>query len=396
MAQSKIKTLRFAVLVSLAAAIVGVAFVYPRLSARAENEQPSNINSVAAEIEAALYTRHEFFGAQAIVPFPTAEARNRLAAVAQKYPKSAQVLLKLSQLDEKLGNEELALQELRVFVEHEPDKMRALETMAEFFHRRAQFAAEAETVDRILHVAPAEQRVAVFRRLMQLAQTHALEKYLTPRFYEQTIIENPSAYEIVEQFQQSLIDNGDNEKALTLIRQNREHFPEYRDDLIEKEASLLEDMGQPKQAEEVYKRAFDPFWSSKLALSFYDCLRRNDRFRAYGHELREAVRRDPSNFEAALRLLDYSKNADDRRPDVFVQLEKTRAARHINWTPDELITITRLLLADGYGEAASRFLYTLYLQGEMKPGSKLRARVLYQLFEILSDAGDQRLSLTRG
>jgi outer membrane protein assembly factor BamD (BamD/ComL family) len=61
-----------------------------------------------------------------------------------------------------------------------------------------------------------------------------------------------------------------------------------------------------------------------------------------------------------------------------------------------LITISRLLLADGYGEAASRFLYTLYLQGDMKQGSKLRARVLYQLFEILVDAGDQRLSLTRG
>jgi hypothetical protein len=97
-----------------------------------------------------------------------------------------------------------------------------------------------------------------------------------------------------------------------------------------------------------------------------------------------------------VRLFDYSKNAEDKRPDVFVQLEKTRAARHINWTQDELIAITRLLLTEGYGEAASRFLYTLYLQGEMKPGSKLRAQVLYQLFEILSDAGNERLSLTRG
>jgi hypothetical protein len=155
-------------------------------------------------------------------------------------------------------------------------------------------------------------------------------------------------------------------------------------------------MGESKRAEEVYKQAFDPFWSSELAINFYDFLRRNDRFRAYGRELREKFRRDPASFDAALRLLDYSKYADDRRPDVFVQLEKTRAARHIAWTSDELITITRLLLADGYGEAASRFLYTLYLQGEMKPGSKVRARVLYQLFEILSDAGNQRLSLTRG
>jgi Flp pilus assembly protein TadD len=375
-------------LVCLGLMILAVVFLYP--SARAKNEDVSSL------IDAALYTRHEFFGAQAIVPFPTAEARNRLADVQAKYPDNAQVYLKLSQLDEKLGNEELALKEMQSFVKHAPDEFKALQTMAEFLHRRAQFAAEAESLERMLHLAPSEQRIEVFRRLMALAETHLLEKYLTPRFYEQTIKENPSAYEIVKQYQERLIDNGDYDKALSLIRQNKNQFPDHHDELIEKEASLLEDMDRVKEAEEVYKKAFDPFWSSELSENFYDFFKSNDRFRAYGHELREAFRRNPADFDTALRLLDYSKYAGDKRPDVFVQLEKTRATRHINWTQDELITITRLLLAEGYGEAASRFLYTLYLQGEMKQGSKLRARVLYQLFEILSDAGDQRLSLTRG
>src|SRR5260370_41288033 len=58
--------------------------------------------------------------------------------------------------------------------------------------------------------------------------------------------------------------------------------------------------------------------------------------------------------------------------------------------------MTRLLIADGYVDAASRFFYALYLNGEMKPGSALRAKILYQLFELLSDASDERLSLTRG
>src|SRR6185369_4776859 len=353
-------------------------------------------DEVSSLIDAALYTRHEFFGAQTIVPFPTAEARNRLADVLVKHPDSAQIYLKLSQLDEKLGNEELALQEMQSFVKHAPDEFKALETTAEFFHRRAQFPAEAESLERMLHLARPEQRTEVFSRLIKLAETHLLEKYLTPRFYEQVIKDDPSAYEIVKQYQERLIDNGDTDKALTLIRQNRNQFPEHHDELIKQEASLLEDMDRVKEAEEVYKQAFDPFWSSELSENFYDFLKSNDRFLAYGHELREAFRRNPADFDTALRLLDYSKYLGDERPDVFVQLEKTRAARHINWTQDELITITRLLLAEGYGEAASRFLYTLYLQGEMKPGSKLRARVLYQLFEILADAGDQRLSLTRG
>ena len=372
--------------------IVAGVFIYSYFSVRAK----ANPDEVSTLIEAALYTRHEFFGAQAIVPFPTAEARNRLAEVQAKYPDNPQIYLKLSQLDEKLGHEELALQEMQAFVEHEPDKLKALETMVEFFDRRAQFSAEAETLERMLHVAPPEKRIELFRDLIELAETHRLEKYLTPRFYEQTIVDNPSAYEIVEQYQKRLIDNDDYDKALILVRQNKAHFPQHHDELVQIEASLLEDMGRVKEAEEVYKQAFDPFWSSELSEHFYDFLKSNDRYRAYGHELREAFRRNPADFDVAVRLLDYANYAEDRRPDVFVQLEKTRAARHIKWTQDELITITRLLIADGYGEAASRFLYTLYLQGEMKPGSKLRARVLYQLFEILADAGNQRLSLTRG
>src|SRR5688572_15694015 len=55
-------------------------------------------------IEEALYTRVEFFGSEAVVPFPTAEARERLAKVLVQNPNDAQIYLKLSELDEKLGN----------------------------------------------------------------------------------------------------------------------------------------------------------------------------------------------------------------------------------------------------------------------------------------------------
>jgi len=120
-------------------------------------------------------------------------------------------------------------------------------------------------------------------------------------------------------------------------------------------------------------------------------LQDHDRFRSYGRELRDAFRRNPTDCATAIRLLHYSRFAEHNSADVFVTLEKARAARQIAWKQDELITITRFLLAEGYGEAASRFLYTLYLQGELKPGSQLRGRILYQLFVLLSDAGDQRL-----
>src|SRR5689334_11712676 len=375
----------------LAAVVVAVFVCKSQQSVTAE---PGG--ETAALIESALYTRHEFFGAQAIVPYPTAEARNRLAAVLEKYPDTPQILLKLAQLDEKLGREEEALREMQSYVEHEIDKPEALNTVADFFHRRAQFAAEAESLARLIRIAPPERRVEIFRTLIELAEKHRLDKYLTPSFYEQIINENPEAFEIVKEYQDRLVEQKNLAAALNLVRQNKDRFPEHRAELIKSEVSLLDQMGRAKEAESVYIKDFDPFWPTELSENFYDFLKDHDRFLAYGHELRVAFRRDPTDFDVAVRLLHYSRYTGRNAPDVFVQLEKARAARQIVWKQDELITITRLLLSDGYGEAASRFLYTLYLQGELKPGSPLRARVLYQLFELLSDAGEQRLALTRG
>src|SRR5215813_848888 len=153
MVHTQVKSLRLTIsmFLSLALVIVTVTFLCSHFSSRAKSEEHPNANGdeVSALIEAALYTRHEFFGAQAIVPFPTAEARNRLAEVLEKYPDNAQIYLKLSHFDEKLGNEESALQEMRAYVEHEPDELKALETMVEFLHRRAQFPAEAEALERM-------------------------------------------------------------------------------------------------------------------------------------------------------------------------------------------------------------------------------------------------------
>jgi tetratricopeptide (TPR) repeat protein len=366
-------------------------------TAHANNEpEKTAVDERSALIESALCTRAEFFGAQALVPFPTGEARNRLAAVQAKYPDNPQIELKLSQLDEKLGRDTEATAELRAYVEHESDKIKALETMAAFFERRAKFSDEAEALQRLMQTALPERRAEVFGRLLELARTHLLQKYLAPEFYEQTLAQNPAAFEIIEQYLDKLVEEKNYPEALKLVRRYKDRFPDRRSVLIQKEVTILDEMGQAKEAEAVYVRAFDPFWPAELSDSYYQFLKDHDRFRAYGQELRTAFRSNPADFATAVRLIHYSKNAYQQSPEVFVQLEKARAAKKISWKQDELVTITRLLIADDYGDAASRFLYTLYLQGEMKPGSELRAKVLYQLFEVLSDANQERLSLTRG
>ncbi len=47
----------------------------------ARAKQAGAAEEVGGLIDSALYTRAEFFGAQARVPFPFAEARNRIASL---------------------------------------------------------------------------------------------------------------------------------------------------------------------------------------------------------------------------------------------------------------------------------------------------------------------------
>ncbi|HEX5965117.1 MAG TPA: hypothetical protein VFY51_04270, partial [Pyrinomonadaceae bacterium] len=234
------KLIRRRVFHGLVICAAAVLICYSQLSVTAENEvetKAAPVDEVAAAIDGALYTRYEFFGAQAIVPYPTAEARNRLAEVSAKYRDKPQILLKLAQLDEKLGREEEALRGMQAYVDREPHKEQGLATLADFFHRRAQFEAEAETTERLLKIAPEERRVEIFRKLIELAQRHRLDKYLAPAFFEQMVQENPSAFEIVKQYQDKLIEDGDDEAALKLIRQNKDRFPEHGAELIKAEVS---------------------------------------------------------------------------------------------------------------------------------------------------------------
>ena len=349
-----------------------------------------------AAIEAASFARVEFFGTQALVAYPTAEARNRLADILRKYPNEPQIYLRLSELDEKLSRFDEAERELQTFVELQQGKLEALVTLASFLDRRAEFEKEAATFERMLVVASPERRAQIFERLIELARAHGLENYLKPDFYQKYIAEGVAVFGIIEQLLDKLIEEGNYPEALNLLRQYKDRYPERQGYLLEKEVSILLSMKKETEAESVYQKAFDPFWSDEMSGKFYSFLSDLDRYRAYGHELGEAFRRNPADFNTAVRLIHYRDYNGEKSGRIITQLEQARAAHRINWQPEELGIIARLLIAQGDGDTASRFLYTLYTQNELKPGSPLRAKVLYQLFELLADARAERLALTRG
>jgi cellulose synthase operon protein C len=345
------------------------------------------------EIENALFTRQEFFGAEAIVPLPTAEARENLARLAESAPDNPQILEKLAALDEKLARFDEAEKSLNRLAEIDAARR---EDLAAFYHRRARFEAEAEVLNKILFSIEAEKRAAVFERLIDLARIHDLPAYLNREFYTRVARENPDAFEVFQKLTEKLAEEKNYAEALRFLRDAKQQFPDRQSVLLDREIEILLEMNQPREAEKAYQAAFNPFWSEEEAGKFYEFLSEQDRLRTYGSEVKARFKKNPADFDAAIRLAlyqnhDYESGNDTVAP-VILKLEKAKK----NWTTGELVTVTRLLLQAGEPEAASRFLYTLYLREDFQKNDAQRARVLYQLFEMFSDAEKQHLPLTKG
>jgi tetratricopeptide (TPR) repeat protein len=387
---------------ALAAVVSSLAFavITPRSAIKAAAAK-SAAEERAAQIESALFTRAEFFGAQAIIPYPTGDARARLAEVRKLYPQDSEIELKLAELDEKLGDEEQARTELARYVELEKNSLDSLGTLAGFYRRRARFADEAATRERMIAAAPRSDRAPILRDLIEMARSHRLEKYQRPDFFRSLISSDPGSFEVVKEFIDHLIEQENYDEALSAVRQHKASFQNEKTYFLEKEVYLLAALGRGREAEALYVRSFDPFWTDKQSEAFYnDFLSARDRLRAYGRELKVSFRRNPANLDTAVRLFhyrhyDYSENGETAS-NIFTQVEQARARRGVKWTADELATVSRLLIADGKVDQATRFLYTLNQQGALPRGGELRAKVLYELFRLSFNAGTNRTPMTAG
>jgi tetratricopeptide (TPR) repeat protein len=91
-------------------------------------------------IEQAIYTRQEFFGADAIVPLPTAEARQNLLKLLQSSPNDPAIIEKLTDVEEKLGNYDAAEKELKQLVAIDG---KYANNLTSFYERRGRYADEA-------------------------------------------------------------------------------------------------------------------------------------------------------------------------------------------------------------------------------------------------------------
>jgi len=347
-------------------------------------------NSVEKQIEAALFTKQEFFGAEAIVPFPTATARENLIELQNQFPSDVKITRKLAELDEKLGDFGAAEKRLVQLAEI---NQQSLENLAAFYNCRARFFDEAKVLEkRLFATESADEKAEMFSRLIQTARLHDFGEYLSPAFYEKVLEKNLAVYPIFEQLIQGFSEEENYAEALKFTRQAKSNFPDKQSLLLEKEISILLEMKKADEAEKIYQASFNPFWSDEETNKFYAFLSGQNRLRAYGAELKRDFRVKPSDFQTAIRLAHYQKYDGEPITPIVLQLEKHKA----NWTAEELLTAARFSIGENEGDLASRFLYTLFLRDDFKENKIERAKILYQLFEIFSDAEREKLSLVKG
>lgn len=383
----KIEILNPKFYLSLAVFVCGLIFF---LNLKTPNVSAGDATS---EIEKAIFTRQEFFSAQAIVPIPTAEARANLAKLAESAPADPRILEKLAEFDEKLAQFDAAEKTLLRLCELDASKR---ERLAAFYDRRAEFGKEAEILKQILLSAARENRAYYFERLVRFARRHDLPQYLTTEFFAQITKENPEVFAVFRRIILNLSETENYADALKFVREAKAQFPAQKEFLLEKEVEILRELNKPDEAERVYQAAFDPFWENEQAQKFYDFLDNQNRLRAYGAEVKSRFVKNPADFDAAIRLAlyrdhDYEYGNDSIAP-IILKLEQAKKS----WTAAELVTAARLLLRAGESDLAARFLYTLYAREDFRQNGELRAKILYQLFEMFSDAGERRLPLTKG
>ena len=360
------------------------------LAAGFSQTKSGETNDKKAAIENALYTKTDFFGAQAIVPFPTAQARERLAGVLPQFPDDPEILLKLGDLDEKLGNFEAEENEIKAV---KPDN---LPILADFYQRRGQFEKEADVLEKILADSPKEKRGEAFSALINFAQIHDFKQYLAPEFYQKIIAQDDSTFAVFRQYIEKLFEDKNYDEALKILAENKEKFSELKNYFLEKEISILLEQKKLTEAEKVYIASFDPFWTDDESDKFYEFLRENNRYLAYKLELKQSFKKNPGDFQTAIRLIHLEKNDGGEIANIVRQIEDSRAKQKIKWQAEELLTVSHFLIESGDGDTASRFLYTLCADFKLETAGDLRRKVLYQLFELLSDAGSERIALTRG
>lgn len=372
------------------------------------NRAPQNL------VDAALYTNEEFFGTQAYVARPYFVALDRLTALLGRYPKDARLHLYSSRLAERLGQYDKAAAEIREYADLRGRSPDALRRLADFYHGRARFADEVRTLQELARALAVPARTPVYKRAAELVRTRSLREFSPADFFAELVAADISNIQPVKDHVEELQLAKRYTEALAVLASYQARFPAELSYFLKTRAQILETTGDRRAAEQVYASAFDPNWPRAIAGDYYELLRRFGRYRIVRRGLQERVRAGATDLETVGRLFSvfsyegsYEQAArllrelEDRRSGKQTQPSSQPpgsqpAAVGASWSARELETVAELFTSIGHYDQASRYLYTLYLEGGLQPGSASREEALYRLFKVMLDAAGNPTRVAAG
>jgi tetratricopeptide (TPR) repeat protein len=392
-------------------------------SATAAPLRPADPNRAPqSSVDDALYADEEFFGVQASVARPYADALGRVAALLAQYPKDARLHLHAARLSERLGQYDRAAGEMTQYADLKRRSPDALRRLANFYHDRARFADEVRTLQELAKTLAVGERAPVYKRAAAVVRSHTLKEFAPADFFAELVAADPSNIGPVQEYVEELRLAGRHKEALAVLASFQPRFPSELGYFLKTRAQIFEATGDRRAAEQVYSDAFDANWPRAVAGDYYELLRKLGRYRLVRRGLQESVRAGTTSLQTVARLFSvfaYEGNYE-QASRLLADLEKRRAggtsaARGTNqpgaaeangrpqpdraadgWNAAELETVAGMFTSIGDYDQASRFLYTLYLAGGLKPGSQSREDALYRLFKVMIDAAGTPTRLAPG
>ncbi len=356
-------------------------------------------------VDDALYTNEDFFGTSASVSRPYAVALERINTLELQFPKDARLRLHSAKLAERTGQFDKAATEMNQYAELKRRSPDALRRLAVFYHNRARYSDEVKTLQELAKALPAGDRAPIYKAAAGLVRSYSLKEFKPADFFAELVAADASNVQPVKDYVEELLLANQDKEALNVLTSFQPKFPNELAYFLKTRASVLEEAGDRRAAEEVYSSVFDPNWSRKIAADYYDLMRRFGRYRIARRALQDRVKAGAIDLQTAGRLFSFFSYEGnyEQASALLRQLEERRVGRNTStqvntnpstpqpvrasvWTANEIETVSAMYASIGNFDQASRYLYTLYLLGNLQASSPSRENALYRLFKVMIDA----------
>lgn len=358
----------------------------------------------------ALYHKESFEGEQAIVPNVPQFARTMILERLQNDPENPVFYRALAEVELQLLDETQAETHMKQFVEKSTDKDSAYFKLEEFFHNRTRFEDEFKTMLDHAHAVTSKPTdpdsnagpYLHYHRALTQIQNYGLKQ-------DQEVIYR-TIVETYPQSQKPLLDllefervNHGNTKALEILEQFHQQFPDENKTYLLKKASLLD----PQKAFELLNGSYDPLWDIDLARELDQASIRAGKKGEYLAALKDKLEKQSLDLDSVTRLFHsyyFAGNTIEATSilnDYRLLKEKSVQDKKSKWEADELWIMAQLHHRILNLNEAARFYYALYgaESQKIKPAryrSVTADDALYGLFQILITAEERPIQLGAG